>query len=256
MTSPPLATHDLDALRSILDVQNPVREIVWAGQPAFAKLRTGLRAHERFFLAVAPIIRRLIGRDMPFSPKRYLPDVPIEVQRLRALREAGWRVPEVLASSHDIFVTAHVGRTLEGLLGGEPDADARLAWLLDCARDLAAFHRAGQWHGAAQIRNVVRMPDGRLGRIDFETGLDTRFPVPQLQAFDATLFFTSLARTRDVGTLPAVAQAYLLDAPEKALLVLRRGHPMLRWLARSRIIGGLAPKEAERMRAIAALPFS
>lgn len=256
MTAPPLIIPDLDALRAALDARRPVCEIIWAGQPAFGKIRTGLRAHERFFLALAPVIRGLIGRDMAFEAKRYEADLPVEVQRLRALREAGWPVPDVLAASRDVFVTARLGRTLQVLLREEPDADARLVWLLDAARELAAFHRAGQWHGAAQTRNIVRMPNGRFGRIDFETALDTRFPLPHLQAFDATLFFTSLARTRDIDVMPAVARAYLLEAPEAALLVLRRGHPWLRRLARSRLVRALAPKEAERLRAIAALPFS
>lgn len=256
MTTLPPVLNDLNALRAALGPAQPVRAVVWDGTPGFGKRRTTLRTHERILLALAPIMRRWLAPDIPFSAKRYAPELPVEVQRLRALHQAGWAVPEVLAADSHVFVTADAGRILEALLSEEPDSDVRLLWLLDAARDLAAFHRGGQWHGAAQIRNVVRMKDGRLGRIDFETALDTRLPLPLLQAFDATLFFTSLARTRDVAALPTIARAYLLEAPEAALVALRRGFPLLRRLARSRLVQRLAPKEAERLQAVASLRLS
>lgn len=251
----PFATDDLDTLSSKLSKRKPVCAVIWDGHAAFGKLRTSLRAQERMVLGLAPVIRRWLARDLPFSPKTYSTELPVEVQRLKALHSAGYRVPEVLAANSKVLVTAHAGVTLGDLLHDEPDDDARLVWLLEAARDLAAFHRAGQWHGAAQIRNVVRMRDGQLGRIDFETALDGHFPLALLQAFDASLFFSSLARTRDVQLLPAVSRAYLADAPESAKIALRRGFPLVRRLSRSRLMERLSPKETERLRAIASLPL-
>lgn len=251
----PLAIDDLAALHGAVSARAPVRPIVWQGRAAYGKRRVALRVHERVLLSLAPLLRRWLAPRMAFAPKRYAADLPVEVQRLRALGALGWNVPEVLAADREVFVTADAGPALVALLATEPDAATRLQWLLEAARDLAAFHTAGQWHGAAQIRNLVRTADGRLGRIDFEPALDVHLPLPLLQAFDAALFFTSIVRMQNRDTLPAVAQAYLDAAPEPARDALRRGLPMLRRLARSRLLHRLVPKEAGRLRAIAALPL-
>ncbi|HEY4541845.1 MAG TPA: hypothetical protein VIG66_05680 [Noviherbaspirillum sp.] len=254
MTSPSRPAIDsLGALRALLDMRTPVRAIVWQGRPAYGKLRMPLRTHERVLLGLTPLIRRWLAPGSAFTPRRYESDVPVEVQRLRAMQAQGWNVPRVLAAEEKVFVTEDVGPTLVALLSSEEDADVRTAWLLEAARELAAFHTAGQWHGAAQARNVVRTADGRLGRIDFETALDERLPLPLLQAFDAALFFTSIARTRDAGALPGIARAYVSGAPAEARLALQRGLPLLRRLAHSRLLRRLAPKEIERMRILASL---
>jgi tRNA A-37 threonylcarbamoyl transferase component Bud32 len=254
-TETPLPIDDLPALRRLLSARAPVRPIAWQGRSAYGKRRVALRVHERALLGLSPLVRRWLARDLAFEPMRYRRDLPVEVQRLRALRALGWNVPEVLATEEEVFVTADAGTTLSDLLAAENDADTRRQWLRDAACDLAAFHAAGQWHGAAQIRNVVRSRDGRLGRIDFETALDQHLPLALLQAFDAALYFTSIVRTRDRDVLPEVAQAYLDAAPEPARAALRRGLPLLRRLARSRLLQKLAPKEADRLRAVAALPL-
>jgi len=251
----PLLIDNLSDLRSTLSPRTPVRAVVWHGQRAWGKRRVALRMHERALLQLAPLLRRWLAPDARFSPARYDTGLPAEVQRLRALRGQGWRVPEVLAAENDVFVTADAGIALVVLLPAESDAEVRRGWLLEAARDLAAFHTAGQWHGAAQIRNVVRDADGKLGRIDFETQLDRHLPLPLLQAFDAALLFTSIARTRDRHVLPEVAQAYRDAAPAEAREALRRGLPLVRRLAGSRLLRWLAPKESERLRVLAALPL-
>lgn len=252
----PLVIDKLSDLRPELSPRTPVRAIVWQGQRAWGKRRMALRLHERALLRLAPLLRRWLAPETPFVPATYETDLPIEVQRLRALHAQGWRVPEVLAAERDVFVTADAGKALGVLLPVEDSAEVRRKWLLEAARDLAAFHAAGQWHGAAQIRNVVRGADGQLGRIDFETQLDRHLPLPLLQAFDAALLFTSIVRTRDRQALPEIAQAYLDTAPAEAREALRRGLPLVRRLARSRLLQWLTPKESERLRALAALPLN
>ncbi len=249
------AFDTLSDLRTALSIPVPVRAILWHGQRAWGKRRVPLRMHERTLLRLAPLLRRWLAPDTPFVPAVYSPDLPIEVQRLRALHKAGWHVPEVLAADRDVFVTADAGTTLGVLLPEQDNPDLRRQWLLEAARELAAFHAAGQWHGAAQLRNVVRAPDGKWGRIDFETELDRHLPLPLLQAFDASLLFTSIVRTRDRDMLPEIALAYRDQAPFAARDALRRGLPLVRCLARSRLLKWLAPKEAERLRALAALPL-
>lgn len=247
---------DLNALRGMLSDEHPVRAVHWCGELGFAKRRTKLRGHERFLLAFAPVLRRWLAPGAPFTPRRYDPAVPVEVQRLREIRAGGQIVPEVLAADKDVFVSAYAGQTLESIIHEEPSREMRHGLLAHAARDLARFHNAGFWHGAAQIRNVIVSPEGKLGRIDFETSLDRHLPLPLLQAFDAALLFSSIARGRDAAALPAVAAAYQAHAPAPAREALKRGMPLLRALARSRLLRKLAPKEAERMRAIAGLSFN
>lgn len=251
----PISITELHELRSALNVRAPVRPVIWCGQAGYGKRQVPLRAHERLLLGLAPLIRRWLAPDEIFHPKVYDAEPALEVQRLRVLNALGWLVPEVLAAEREVFVTADAGPTLAALLAAEPNPEIRAAWLNEGARDLAEFHQAGQWHGAAQVRNLVRTRDGRLGRIDFETALDRHFPLPLLQAFDAALYFTSIARLRDGHLLPSIARTYLEHAPESARAALRRGLPLIRWLARSRLVARLSPKEAERLRAIAALPL-
>lgn len=255
MSTEPIAVDELAALHSLLDARHPVRAIVWRGQPAFGKRRSRLRAHERMLLKAAPLFRRWLAAELPFQPVLRNQSLPVEAQRLMVLHAAGWRVPGVLVTDGDVFVMEDAGQPLESLLRAESDAEVRLAWLHEAAADLAAFHAAGHWHGGAQLRNLVRTADGALARIDFETALDTHFPLPLLQAFDAALFFASLARTPDAAALSTVAYTYLQATPADARAALRRSFPLIRWLARSWLLNLLAPKEAERLRLLAALPL-
>ena len=102
------------------------------------------------------------------------------------------------------------------------------------------------------MRNLLRRDDGSLARIDFETALDAHFPLPLLQAIDAALFFSSVARFGAGAPAAEVAPAYLAFAPEATRAVLRRGAPLLGALARSRLLQRFAPKEAARLRGVAA----
>jgi tRNA A-37 threonylcarbamoyl transferase component Bud32 len=255
MNNEPIAIDTLEALNALLDARHPVRAILWQGRPAFGKRRSRPRAHERALLMVAPLIRRWLGRDLPFTPASYEEDRPVEVQRLSALRADGCHVPAVLDAGREVFVLEDAGEPLYALLVAQPDPAVRLAWLQEAARDLAAFHTAGHWHGGAQLRNLVRARDGGLVRIDFETRLDTYFPVPLLQAFDAALFFSSLARTPDSEALRIVARSWRDHAPEAAREALRRSFPLIRGLAGSWLVRRLAPKEAERLQLLASLPL-
>lgn len=241
---------EIEALQTILSKKQPVQAVLWRGQPGFAKLKVPLRLHERALIALTPLLRRWVAKDLQFTPRTYASDTPVEVQRLRDMKAAGWNVPDVLVANENIFITADVGKTLVSLLPGEDDPKVRRSWLLESATDLARFHAAGQWHGAAQIRNIVLTHDGHWGRIDFEPGLDMHLPLPILQAFDTALFLTSIVRMRDRDILPEIAQAYFDSAPESAIDALRRGMPLVQGLARSRLIKFLAPKESKRLHAL------
>jgi tRNA A-37 threonylcarbamoyl transferase component Bud32 len=252
MTAPPFA-DDLPTLHRLLAGGVPVARIVWQGRPAWAKRCAPPRWHERALLALAPLLRRWLAPGLPFRPVRRDSTLPVEAQRLAELQRAGCGVPRLIAADRSLLVIEDCGRNLEHLLQDEPRPQLRLHWLSEAATDLGRFHAAGQWHGGAQVRNLLRRDDGSLARNDFETALDAHFPLPVLQAIDAALFFGSVARFGDDAPAAEVAPAYLEFAPEATRAVLRRGVPLLGALARSRLLQRFAPKEAARLRGVAAV---
>lgn len=132
-----------------------------------------------------------------------------EHQRLLALAAAGEAVPPVLAFDGHTLVTGDIGPTLDSQLFAMP-AEQRLPLMLAASRDLADFHRRGQWHGGAQARNITW--DGqRFARLDFEEPLYPALPLSAVQAYDALQLVFSLARLlADLGpdAVQAVWQAY------------------------------------------------
>lgn len=93
-------------------------------------------------------------------------DIHFEAGRLRALAHGGCAVPKVYLDEERFIVLEHVGRCLDEIVRGQPLA--RVGRYYEAAvDDLATFHRAGFWHGGAQLRNLT-VRDGRLYRIDFE----------------------------------------------------------------------------------------
>jgi len=250
--SPP-AVHTLGQVERLLSQKTSVLRVCWQGCDAFAKRRSRLRSHERIVLLAAPLLRRWLLPGQPFEPVRHAPSPAFEAQRLTALKSSGFPVPDVLASNADVLVMSALGESLETLLDREADREHRLAWQREAAADLAAFHAAGQWHGGAQVRNLVRGPDGRWWRIDFEAPLDRYLPLPVLQAFDLLLLLTSLARMGDRDALDEIAAAYVATAPSATLTVLRRGWPWLARVANARFVKRVAPAEAARLAALAVL---
>ena len=95
-----------------------------------------------------------------------------EVARLRALRRAGARVPEVLHVGSDHFVMQWLGRAHLGdvLQSGHPGAAAQ--WR-EAGDELVRLHRAGQYLSQGFARNMIVTDEAgdtpRLaGLIDFE----------------------------------------------------------------------------------------
>ncbi|HNQ05465.1 MAG TPA: hypothetical protein PKH69_12755 [Thiobacillaceae bacterium] len=122
-------------------------------------------------------------------------DGRFEAGRIRSLQAAGVRVPRVVQESPHAVVYSHCGTTLSLYLARQPAA-VRASVIVQALDDLAAFHRAGHWHGGAQFRNLLvsMNPEGRLDtasgfcRIDFEEDLGGQFSLPLLQMYDLCLF--------------------------------------------------------------------
>ncbi|RXM00420.1 hypothetical protein EO238_29805, partial [Citrobacter sp. AAK_AS5] len=77
-----------------------------------------------------------------------------EATRLRDLAAAGIRVPRVILETKEFFVLDYCGAVVQTQLRSWAPETWR-SELPRLAAELGEFHRAGHWHGGAQIRNVT-----------------------------------------------------------------------------------------------------
>lgn len=242
---------DLSAVTAALTGRRPVSPCRWQAQDAFVKKAMPPRWRDRCFPLYAPWLRRKLAPGVPFVPRVYPAGLPVEAVRLAALHAAGCRVPEILAVDRDAFVMSDAGWTLEDELNPRDDPAACLRWLTLAVTDLTDFHAAGHWHGGAQARNLTLGPEGRLGRIDFETDYDRYLPLSLLQGFDVLLFLSSVTRYVSDDDFDTLSTLCVSRSGAAVRAVLSRALPLVGWLARSSLLARTAPKEARRVRAIA-----
>jgi tRNA A-37 threonylcarbamoyl transferase component Bud32 len=222
----------------------------WQGRDAFAKRTSRQRALEVLMLSLfGTLVRRYLGAPRRFIPARRRATPAFEVQRLAELIEAGAWVPRVLAANDAVFVVESVGRPLDKVLAEMPVGEARLRLITAAAIDLASFHKAGHWHGNAQVRNVAVSESG-FARFDFDRDCDRHLPLEQIQALDVVLFLASLADLGDADAVETAARCYLASAPEDVLVPLQRCRRVVRWLKDLRSLQWLAPKEISRLCAV------
>jgi tRNA A-37 threonylcarbamoyl transferase component Bud32 len=167
------------------------------------------------------LARRVTGAALPMGAARLgagASAAGFEARRLGELAAAGMRVPRVVHRGAGFIVMEHCGVTVASLLGGW-DRETRWRELAAQAAELGVFHRAGQWHGGAQIKNLTRK-EGQTWRIDFEETFGEHVPLPAAQAFDVVLFLNSISLRGPVdeaearSLLPALMQAYLDANPD------------------------------------------
>ena len=176
----------------------------------------------------------------------------IEVERLRALRAAGLRVPEVLHVDAAFIVISHLdGRSLVELIeaGGARGWDA---WRqgLDA---IAEVHARGQYLSHAFARNFLAAPGAALAMIDFEVDPLEVLSLDQAQARDwlAYLHSTLWLLEPSPATAPAVASRLATARPAVRAQIEAAGRRLavLRHLPRSRRTWG---REVAGVRALAA----
>lgn len=114
-----------------------------------------------------------------------------ETQRLLAMRECGYRVPEVLHHEPGILVLSYVGESLSTKVR-ESNFEQQIIWMDLAAQDLAKFHQAGFVHGGAQLRNLM-VQGQELTRIDFEENIAEALSKPLGQAYDVYQMMSSMA---------------------------------------------------------------
>lgn len=193
----------------------------------------------RHWFTTGPV-RRFITSATGFAPLRLAPaDIAaawrpdFELVRLDAMARSGVRVARVLARAPDLFV----------LEDGGPDVARRLpSWsaavrrreLGRLADDFAQLHRAGQWHGAAHIKNVTIDADGGFRRIDFEENPGALLPLPIVQAADLLQFLNTIALAGPIdereseSLLVELVERYFERFPSDGVRrTIRRGLPWL-----------------------------
>ena len=186
------------------------------------------------------LVKRVTGQPLPMRTlllSEAASRVGYEARRLAALAQAGVAVPRVVHQAANYLLMEHCGETLATLLERWPLETCR-AEMTRLAAELGAFHRAGHWHGAAQIKNLTRQ-DGLTFRIDFEEDFGELGPLPSVQALDLVLFLNSVSLAGPIAEaearllLPRLAAAYFAANPDpqvRAAIV--RAMPWGRALAR------------------------
>ena len=167
------------------------------------------------------LVKRVTGQPLPMRTlllSEAASRVGYEARRLASLAQAGVPVPQVLHQAADHLLMEHCGETLATLLERWP-LDTCRAEMTRLAAELGAFHRAGHWHGAAQIKNLTRQ-HGLTYRIDFEEDFGDLGPLPAVQALDLVLFLNSVSLAGPIVEaearllLPRLVAAYFAANPD------------------------------------------
>lgn len=186
------------------------------------------------------LARRVTGQPLPLATLALTDaahSMDYEARRLRTLAGAGVRVPRVRLATPAYLVLDHCGTVAATLLEGWDAATWRQV-LPTLAAELGELHRAGLWHGGAQIKNVT-LADGVSWRIDFEENFGEFLPLPVTQAVDLALFLNSISLAGPIDEaearhlLPILIARYRAAHPDPELFaVLARALPWLRRLLR------------------------
>ena len=153
------------------------------------------------------------ARSLPVAPNS-----AYEARRLTALAAAGVRVPRIVHIGSEYLLLEYCGTSIAMLVRGW-SADTWRHELQRLAEQLAALHRSGQWHGAAQLKNLTRH-GGNDYRIDFEENFGELLPLAMVQAIDVLLFLNSMSLREPIdeaearSLLPMLLDCYLTANPD------------------------------------------
>lgn len=185
------------------------------------------------------LVKRITGQPLPMRTlalSEAAGSMDFEANRLQALAAAGVRVPRVALVTPEFFVLDYCGTVVATLLEDWNAATWR-AELPRLATELGEFHRAGHWHGGAQIKNVTQA-DGLNYRIDFEENFGEFLPLAVAQTADLVLFLNSISLAGPIvesearQLLPQLLDRYFAANPDPEIRrVIRRALPLLGRLA-------------------------
>lgn len=220
---------------------NPGRTALfeWQGRRYVAKRLAEKSRPLLSTLFIRWLVQRITGQSLPLnslSLSGAARSVNFEVDRLQNLAQANVPVPRVVLKTDCFFVLDYCGPVVATLLEQWPPPVWRQQ-LVELSRELAAFHRAGHWHGGAQIKNITQQEDINY-RIDFEENFGLFLPLPISQLNDLLLFLNSISlagpidETESRHLLPVLIETYFTQNPDEEIRdLIRRLIPWLRWLA-------------------------
>lgn len=228
------------AARAALEARpKRVREFTHAGTAYIVKRPAAKPRRLIQTLFVRWAVKRITGKVLPMSTlalSEATGSVDYEAGRLRKMAAAGVRVPRLALQTPGFFVLEHCGAIVESHLAKWPPETWRRE-LPRLARELGEFHRAGHWHGGAQIKNLT-LRDGVSYRIDFEEDFGEIMPLEMTQAADLVLFLNSIPLSGPIGEsearqlLPRLIDRYCAANPDPEIMnIIRRGLPLLKRLA-------------------------
>ena len=228
------------AARAALEARpKRVREFTHAGTAYIVKRPAAKPRRLIQTLFVRWAVKRITGKVLPMSTlalSEATGSVDYEAGRLRKMAAAGVRVPRLALQTPGFFVLEHCGAIVESHLAKWPPETWRRE-LPRLARELGEFHRAGHWHGGAQIKNLT-LRDGVSYRIDFEEDFGEILPLPVTHAADLVLFINSVSLSGPIDEmearqlLPQLLDHYFAANPDPEIReVIRRALPMLKRLA-------------------------
>lgn len=186
------------------------------------------------------LVKHLTGQPLPLRTlalSEAASSMEYEANRLRVLAAAGVRVPHPALVTPEFFVLEFCGTVVASQLEKWTPETWRTE-LPKLAGELGDFHRAGHWHGGAQIKNVT-LHNGQSYRIDFEENFGEFLPLPATQAADLILFLNSVSLAGPIvedearRLLPQLLAAYFAANPSAEIReTINRALPLLHVLAR------------------------
>lgn len=173
-----------------------------------------------------------------------------EAAAIRRLAQAGLPVPEVIACTDQWLVLGDAGRALEADLHSLHDPVERWHRIDSAGALLTRLHRAGLWHGGAQIRNFS-WQDAGPGLLDLEDHDLSGMSLAERQARDLLLFLYSLARydrESDAPRLRGQATIMLRGAGRETCAALAKFLRRVDWLlAGARLIAPRAGRDVQQV---------
>ncbi len=167
----------------------------------------------------------------PVERKEASQSARFEAEKLRRLGAKGLPVPAVVWEEEGFFVMEDRGESLAPRLKRVERTEAE-PWLQQVAGALARLHRAGEYHGASQIRNFTLSEDGAVSLIDFEESFPEDTSLEALQFRDLFLLLYSLHRQKQEADYPALLQHYMERSGNESFAEdLHRLYARFRWLA-------------------------
>jgi len=190
-------------------------------------------------LLVRWLVKRITGQRLPMDTlalSEASTSMDFEANRLKSLAAAGVRVPKIALLTADLFVLEYCG-AIVGTLLNQWTPEIWRRELPRLATELGEFHRAGHWHGGAQIKNVT-LQDSVSYRIDFEENFGETLPLAVTQAADLVLFLNSISLSGPIDEsearrlLPQLIDHYFAANPNQEIRdVIRRALPLLKRLS-------------------------